>query len=92
MLNWLRRRARRFLRVEGVQGSSVSVRGAPIAPVQGGPIVSFVLVVYKMPEQARNTVRSLLPEYQRGVSAGAYEVLIVENRSEHLMEISSGVL
>lgn len=87
MLNWLRRRARRFLRLDqGVQGSAVSVRGEPIAPVHGGPIVSFVLVVYNMPAQAANTVRSLLSEYQQGVSAAAYEVLIVENRSKNLME------
>lgn len=84
--NWLRRRARRFLRVDGVHSASVSVRGAPIAPVEGGPIVSFVLVVYDMPEQAANTVRSLMADYQLGVDPDAYEVLIVENRSKNVMD------
>jgi len=47
----------------------------------GRPKVSFVVIVYKMPEQAANTVRSLFTDYQLGVSAQDYEVLIVENAS-----------
>ncbi len=43
--------------------------------------VSFVLIVYDMPEQAQNTVRSLLPDYQREVTGDEYEVLIIENES-----------
>jgi len=49
------------------------------------PVISFVLIVYDMPEQAKNTVRSLMSEYQLGVSSTDYEVLIVENRSENLL-------
>ena len=45
------------------------------------PIVSFVLVVYDMPAQAQNTVRSLLPDYQVGADFQDYEVLVVENES-----------
>jgi hypothetical protein len=52
---------------------------------RGEPVVSFVLIVYDMPAQAQNTVRSLLPDYQIGVSAEDYEVLIVENKSANTM-------
>lgn len=44
-------------------------------------ITSFVLIAYNMPAQAENTIRSLLPDYQRGVRAQEYEVLIIENES-----------
>jgi len=44
-------------------------------------VVSFVVVVYDMPLQAQNTVRSLLPDYQRGACPEDYEVVIVENES-----------
>jgi hypothetical protein len=44
-------------------------------------IVSFVLIAYDMPIQAQNTIRSLLPDYQRGARFEEYEVLIVENES-----------
>ncbi len=48
-------------------------------------IVSFVLVVYDMPKQAQNTVRSLLPDYQIGARLQDYEVIIVENDSANTM-------
>jgi len=44
-------------------------------------LTSFVLIAYDMPAQAENTIRSLLPDYQRGVRLEDYEVLIVENQS-----------
>lgn len=50
------------------------------------PRLSLLLVVYRMPVQARNTIRSLLPDYQRGVSRDDYEVIIVENRSRELLD------
>lgn len=50
-----------------------------------GPLLSMVLVVYDMPSQAQNTVRSLLPDYQKAVRAQDYEVLIVENESSNMM-------
>lgn len=49
------------------------------------PRLSIVLIVYKMPDQAEKTLRSLSPEYQQGVSANDYEVIVVENHSEHLL-------
>jgi len=86
MKNWLKRRLRSFLDLDQPQVSSVSVRGAPEDNATAGPFVSFVLVVYDMPRQAANTARSLMPEYQQGIDADAYEVLIVENRSKRNME------
>ncbi len=50
------------------------------------PIISFILIVYDMPAQARNTVLSLLPDYQVEAYPKDYEVIIVENRSENLMD------
>ena len=45
------------------------------------PLISFVLIVYKMPNQAEKTLRSLAVDYQQGVSAEDYEVIVVENAS-----------
>jgi len=47
--------------------------------------VSFVLIVYDMPAQAENTVRSLLPDYQIDAYQQDYEVLIIENESANTM-------
>ena len=49
------------------------------------PLLSIVLIVYDMPEQAANTVRSLLPTYQRDARSEDYEVLVVENFSGNTM-------
>ncbi len=51
-----------------------------------GPLVSFVLIVYDMPEQAANTVRSLFVEYQEESRPQDFEVLIVENESANVMD------
>ncbi|GAB5452697.1 MAG: hypothetical protein Hals2KO_30250 [Halioglobus sp.] len=48
-------------------------------------MITFVVIVYDMPQQAQNTITSLLPSYQVDVSAADYDVIIVENRSENLM-------
>jgi glycosyltransferase involved in cell wall biosynthesis len=48
-------------------------------------LVSFVVIVYDMPKQAQNTVRSLLADYQEGVRQEDYEVLIIENASANTM-------
>jgi hypothetical protein len=50
------------------------------------PKLSIVVVVYDMALQARNTIRSLLPDYQCGASPADYEVVIVENRSRSLLD------
>jgi len=43
--------------------------------------ISFVVIVYKMPDQAEKTLYSLSIQYQRGVSEADYEVIVVENAS-----------
>jgi hypothetical protein len=45
-----------------------------------------VVVVFDMPQQAMNTVYSLSPHCQQDVAARDYEVVGVENRSEHLLD------
>jgi hypothetical protein len=50
-----------------------------------GPIVSIVLIVYDMADQAENTVRSLMTDYQIDLSPTDYEVIVVENESSNLM-------
>jgi hypothetical protein len=59
------------------QGVRRMISGRETAPC----LISFVVVAYNMPEQAENTIRSLLPGYQRGAPREHYEVLIVENES-----------
>lgn len=49
------------------------------------PYLSIVMVVYRMPDQAEKTLLSLSPSYQRGVAAGHYEVVVVENHSDRLL-------
>lgn len=49
------------------------------------PRLSVILVVYKMPDQADKTLLSLSPDYQQGVSADDYEVIVVENDSDRLL-------
>ena len=44
--------------------------------------ISFIVVVYAMPEQASRTLHSLSADYQIGVDGSEYEVLVVENRSD----------
>ena len=50
-----------------------------------GPILSLLVVVYDMPEQARRTLYTLSPEYQRNARAADYEVIVVENASARLL-------
>jgi hypothetical protein len=48
-------------------------------------LISFVLIVYKMPDQAEKTLYSLSTRYQRGVSEGDYEIIVVENSSDAVL-------
>jgi hypothetical protein len=48
--------------------------------------ISIVLIIYKMPEQAKKTLHSLSPAYQTGVSADDYEVIVVENESDQVLD------
>lgn len=47
--------------------------------------LSIIVVVYDMPVQALNTIRSLSPKHQHGVAAGDYEILVIENRSANAL-------
>lgn len=49
------------------------------------PIVSIVVVVYDMPRQALNTLRSLKADHQVGVRPDEYEVIVVENCSSNCL-------
>ena len=63
----------------------------PEVAVPGGytdaprPMVSFVVIVYKMPDQAEKTLLSLSTRYQRGVTEADYEVIVVENSSDSVL-------
>lgn len=58
----------------------------PRAVAADAPVkISIVVIVYKMPEQARKTLYSFSTAYQRGVAADDYEVIVVENESDQLM-------
>lgn len=48
----------------------------------GAAKLSVVVVVYRMREQAYNTLYSLSAAYQRGVDTNDYEVVVVENNSD----------
>jgi len=48
-------------------------------------LVSFIVIVYDMPQQAEKTLQSLTPQYQEGVSEHDYEVIVVENESANNM-------
>ena len=50
---------------------------------QRAPRVSVVVIVYDMPAQAANTLRSLASGYQVGVDQSDYEVIVVENGSDN---------
>src|SRR6478752_5458531 len=49
------------------------------------PRVSVVVMVYKMPEQAKKTLYSLSAAYQRGVTENDYEVIVMENPSSSML-------
>lgn len=47
--------------------------------------LSIVVVVYDMPRQALNTIRSFSPPYQRYADAAEYELIVVENQSPRML-------
>ncbi len=48
-------------------------------------MISNIVIVHDMAEQAEYTIRSLQTDYQHDVQAHQYEVIIVENESPNLM-------
>ena len=59
----------------------------PVLPLshEKRPFISFVVIVYSMPEQARRTLFSLSVDYQSGVGKDDYEIIVVENASRRLL-------
>lgn len=53
------------------------------------PSLSVIVIVYNMPRQAMNTLRSLALSYQKNVAADDYEVIVVENQSANLLDPSA---
>jgi len=49
------------------------------------PRVSVVVMVYKMPEQAKKTLYSLSAAYQKDVTENDYEVIVMENPSSRML-------
>lgn len=49
------------------------------------PLLSIIIMVYKMPEQAKKTIYSLSTHYQRDVKEEDYEIIVMENPSSNLL-------
>ena len=49
------------------------------------PVLSLVVIVYDMPEQAKKTLYSFSAKYQIGVKESDYEVIVVENESKNTL-------
>ncbi len=52
-----------------------------MTPLTLQPKLSIALVCYEMAAQVENTLRSLLPPYQRGITTADYEIVLVDNGS-----------
>jgi glycosyltransferase involved in cell wall biosynthesis len=50
------------------------------------PKLSVVIVCYEMAPQIRNTLRSLLPPYQRNISVDDYEIVLMDNGSPNVLD------
>lgn len=57
----------------------------PATRAAARPVLSLLVVIYDMPEQARRTLHTLSPPYQRNVRAADYEIIVVENASDRLL-------
>jgi glycosyltransferase involved in cell wall biosynthesis len=49
------------------------------------PLLSIVIVIYRIPRQAENTIFSLSTAHQRNVLEQDYEIVVVENRSSDML-------
>lgn len=52
---------------------------------EAAPKLSVALVCYEMAAQIENTLRSLLPPYQRAIALGDYEIILVDNGSSTIL-------
>lgn len=57
-------------------------RGTRPAESAARPLLSIVVVAYRMPRQALNTLHTLSAAYQREIEESDYEVIVVENESD----------
>lgn len=48
--------------------------------------ISVIIVVYRMPRQAINTIYSLSALHQRNIKEEEYEIIVVENRSDNMID------
>jgi glycosyltransferase involved in cell wall biosynthesis len=55
-------------------------------PKLSAPRLSIVVIVYRMAEQALNTVYTLSAQHQRNVQTENYEIIVVENRSDQTID------
>jgi glycosyltransferase involved in cell wall biosynthesis len=53
---------------------------------QSTPELSVVVVCYEMAGQIENTLRSLLPPYQRNIANSDYEILLIDNGSRQMLD------
>ena len=49
------------------------------------PKLSVVVVCYEMAAQIKNTLRSLLPPYQRNIATDDYEIIVIDNGSTRML-------
>lgn len=80
--------------VKGVKGETntfINHRGATVAFKQQSEIdlLSLIVVHYNIPREFPRTLFSLSPSFQKGISADDYEVIVVDNGSKKLPDISS---
>jgi vacuolar-type H+-ATPase subunit F/Vma7 len=54
--------------------------------LEARPKLSVVVVCYEMAAQIENTLRSLLPPYQRGVETTDYEIILIDNGSAKVLD------
>lgn len=59
---------------------------APRLTLSGAPALSIVIVVHRMPAQAMRTVQSFAAGYQLGVDPHQYEIVVVENESDAMLD------
>lgn len=58
-------------------------------PASAHPLLSVIVIGYKMARQLGNTLYTLSTRYQRGVSENDYEVIVVENASNQNFDESA---
>ena len=54
--------------------------------LEARPKLSVVVVCFEMAAQVKNTLRSLLPPYQRGVEMSDYEIILIDNGSAKILD------